>query len=398
MARLHPCLIVFCLFALTCTAHAEIGTVRLMEDRQLFAAPATATGTPDQFVKVICNQDETTSSRTVTNTPIQPLIRASKGETLTILEVIRCADTNNGAYVRARTVQHSVGYTQLPNYHTRIQTTDAEGAYQILFLIVPPCILTQYHDPECRASGYADPFANYIRLYPVSSRAPKAAEFAAVQYKFAADTFQYIADQGWHPNPALTRYATRYTRDTLLAKANEYRKLEQEMQALVSKPHTAPKQSASAPTQQATPAPPSSLGNILTAIFYALLLLLTLAYIIGYGVLYTRISGHFPGEEIRETIIEGSAALAIAAIIPLFFSLSLIIQPFVFIGLALVFFLRLDAGLEPARQQRTTAQLQRKQETLDALLPLLNALHATYGRYSDMPELIPATWYAPHKH
>jgi hypothetical protein len=235
MARLHTGILVLCLFAFTCTAHAEIGTVRLQEDRLLFASPATTTETPNQYVKVICHADENFKSgkpsRTVTNDKIHPLLRASVGETLTILDVIRCGDTKNGAYVQARTVQHVVGYTQLPNYHTHVRMTDSAGDYRILFLRVPSCLAQenpQYPDPECRGSDFAAPFANYARQNPTSTGAKKAAEFAAAQYKYAADTFRYIAEHGGHPT--LTSYTPRYTRPALITKANEYRALENQMQ------------------------------------------------------------------------------------------------------------------------------------------------------------------------
>jgi hypothetical protein len=115
MARLHTGIIVFCLLsALACTAHAEIGTVRLLEDRFLFTAPATSTGKPDQFVKVICQGDENNRSATITTDPVHPIARVRAGETLTILDVMPCEHTRGG-YVQARTVQHIAGYTLLPN-------------------------------------------------------------------------------------------------------------------------------------------------------------------------------------------------------------------------------------------------------------------------------------------
>jgi DNA helicase HerA-like ATPase len=449
MARLHAGIIALCLIALTCTAHADIGTVRLLENHLLFASPATATDKLNQYVKVICKSDEANSSRIVTNDPTQPLFYASTGETLTILEVIRCADLNNGAYVKARAMQNVVGYTQLPNYHTRIQTTDAEGAYQVLFLMVPSCILTQFHDPECRVSGYADPFANYARLNPTSPRASKAAEFAAAQYKYAADTLRYIAETGGHPN--LPTYTTRYTRPALITKANEYRALENQMQILASnapaQQQTASSQSptrpaaSSTPPQQTTPAPQTAatqpatindhtvndpkfpdfrkpklqpaataqptppapsqtLSDILIPIFYALLSTLALAYIILYPIRYKRISTPLPLDSVPNSIVEGIVLLALAAGIAYF--LSDYLNPFVLIALALVLYLRLEARLEPARkqcaEQRAEAELQRKQETFKALIPLLDQLHRTYGRYSDMPDCVPADWYAPRRH
>jgi hypothetical protein len=425
MARLHTGIVALCLFAFTCTAYAEIGTVRLMEDRLLFASPATATETPNQYVKVMCHTDEdfqsTRPTHTVTSDPIHPLVRASAGETLTILDVIRCGDPKNGAQVRVRTPQNITGYTRLPNYHTRIQTTDPEAAYQVLFLIAPPCMLTQSADPECRVPAFADPFANYARLYPTSPRVPKAAEYAAVEYKYAADTFQYIADIGGHPT--LTSYATRYTRDTLIAKANEYRTLTTQMQTLANQ-QPAPQQTASTPSvsindrtvhdpqfpdfrkptqqtastmSQSTPsAPPAALSNILPTIYYALLLLLPLAYIIIYPIRYKRITDRIPTGEVGNSIIEGIVFCLLAVAVS--YLLADYLKPFVLIAFALLLYFRLEARLRPARDKHAADELKRKQETLKALTPLLNALHATYGRYGDMPECYPADWYAPRKH
>jgi hypothetical protein len=258
MARLHTGIFVLCLFAFACTAHAEIGTVRLMEDHVLFASPAIATGNPDQFVKVMCRSDENNSTQTATSDPIQPLIRVRTGETLTILDVIPCG-YKNGGYAVVRTMQQITGYTLLPNYETRIQTTDAEAAYKILFLIAPSCIMTHYEDPECRINAYAAPFANYVRLYPTSLHASKAAKKAASQYKYAADTFQYIADTGGHPSPDLKNVISRYTREELRAKAKEYRALENQMQALANqKPIQQPTQATARSAEPSTPTRQSS--------------------------------------------------------------------------------------------------------------------------------------------
>jgi hypothetical protein len=431
MARLHTGIIVLCLFALTCPAHAEVGTVRLLENHLLFASPATATDKPDQFVKVTCHTENLTTPATPTTVPIAPLARATVGETLTILDVLQCHTRTDGAYVQVRTVQHLVGYTQLPNYHTRIQTVDAEGAFKILFLIASPsCLATQFYDPDCQATGYADHYAHFVRTYPASPRVSFAAQTAATLYRYAATTYSKLAD-----NPALSQELTksdRYANDstpTLLAKANEYNMLAAQMQALAngqpapqqtaSAPQTVSKppaslndsivhnpnfpdfrkptqQTAAAPIQQATPAPPLTQGNILTTIFYALLLLLPLVYIIGYGIRYQRITDHGPSGEVGNSIIEGVVFCLLAVAIA--YLLADYLKPFVLIAFALLLYLRLETRLQPARDKRAADELKRKQETLKALTPLLNALHCTYGRYSDLPECYPAAWYAPRKH
>ena len=443
MVRLYTGIIVLCLLStFACTAYSQeriIGTVRLKDNRQIFNVPATLASTKTEFVTVTCAPDGTATPTTDRISGFGVYI----GQTLTILDILTCAYKNPvesewlaGRFVHVRSQQGVIGYTQLPNYHDLVQTVDAEGFYKVLYLNLSQCA----GDVDCHIKEYAQPFHRFAQTYPTSPHVPEAAEKAAIQYKYAADTFQYIIDHGGHPT--LSNYATRYTRNELIVKANEYRMLESQMKALanqkpiqkpapqqtastqptarpaepskpvpqtVAPPQPAPQQTVAAqpasshaasqqpaPPQQTTPAPPTSQSNILTTIFYALLILLTLAYIVGYLILYKHITNRIPIREIGYSLLEGVFFGSIAAVI-LFF-LPNYLTPFMLIGFAICLYLRLHALLDPVRKKLAADELKAKQDTLAALAPLLDHLHGMYGRYAEILELIPAAWYAPRKH
>ena len=127
-----------CIFSLLCVSplvHAQnVGTVRLREERPIFPDYAVFEPNSKQFVRVICQTGEYPPPAKPTIELVYPLVKAQAGETLLITSLLPCYDNKNGYFVQVITQQNRVGITQLPNYQHLVETTDAEGAFQVLSL------------------------------------------------------------------------------------------------------------------------------------------------------------------------------------------------------------------------------------------------------------------------
>jgi hypothetical protein len=152
------------------------------------------------------------------------------------------------------------------------------------------------------------------------------------------------------------------------------------------------------PPPQSSPATPT---DISTAGMF-LLALISALYPIGYVLFCLWGIGFAPrGKDVAILSVESVGCMLVTlfshlltgsvAVLAILLTGYILIRLFFEIG-------RVAKRRDSEKARELAAQLETQKAINTALVPLLNQLNGTYGRYSDMPELIPASWYQPRKH